>query len=154
LNHVRDYQENGYAIVRGVFSAEEIAELSHEFDRMKAEGMKHQATFRQQNILYLVREDTQLGRILRFMQWPAYISQVLNKYRVEPRLLRIVEPLIGNNLKQIINQLIWKSPGSTQTSYAYHQDCRFRRPASAYRELATSYVQTAIAIDPHRLENG
>jgi ectoine hydroxylase-related dioxygenase (phytanoyl-CoA dioxygenase family) len=154
MKHVRDYQENGYAIVRGVFDAGEIAEIAREADRFKAEGMRHHATFRHQNILYLIDEDPQLGRILRFMQWPAYVSDILERYRVEPRLLEIVEPLIGNDLKQITNQIIWKPPGSARSGYAYHQDVRFRRPKSAFRNLATSYVQTVIAVDPHRPENG
>ena len=150
----RAYKECGYAIARGVFNSDEIAEIVRESDRLRAEGMRHHATFRQQNILYLIDEDPQLGRILRFMHWPAYLSEVLQRYRVEPRLLNLIEPLIGNDLKQIINQIIWKPAGSTQSAYGYHQDCRFRRPASAYRDLAESYVQTAIAIDPHRPENG
>ena len=56
-------------------------------------------------------------------------------------------------MKQIINQLHWKPPGAA-AEFAYHQDSRFRRPRSAYRNLAASYVQTGIAIDPHRVENG
>ena len=38
--------------------------------------------------------------------------------------------------------------------FGFHQDSRSRRPREAYRELATSYVQTGIAIDPHTAENG
>jgi ectoine hydroxylase-related dioxygenase (phytanoyl-CoA dioxygenase family) len=38
--------------------------------------------------------------------------------------------------------------------FAFHQDCRFRRPPEAYRDLATSYVQTGIAVDAHRRANG
>jgi ectoine hydroxylase-related dioxygenase (phytanoyl-CoA dioxygenase family) len=61
---------------------------------------------------------------------------------------------LGRDIKQVINQIIWKAPGDARTQYGYHQDSRFRRPASAYRDLANSFVQTAIAIDPHRPENG
>jgi ectoine hydroxylase-related dioxygenase (phytanoyl-CoA dioxygenase family) len=154
LDHVPFYRENGYAVVRNVFAAADIAELSTEFEGMKSEGLKHRASFRHKNVLYVIGEDPRLGRILRFLQWPAYVSDILQDYRVDRRLLEIVEPLIGNHLKQIINQLIWKPPGAEHTSYGFHQDCRFRRPATAYRHLATSYVQTAIAVDPHRPENG
>jgi ectoine hydroxylase-related dioxygenase (phytanoyl-CoA dioxygenase family) len=65
----------------------------------------------------------------------------------------LLEPLIGGNLKQIINQVHWKAPGSLG-DFAWHQDSRFRRPASAYRNLATAYVQTGLAIDPHTPESG
>ena len=151
---IDDYREHGYAVASSVFGTAEIAEIAAEFDRFEAEGLKHPRTFRHQNMLYLIRDDPRAGRWLHFMQWPAYVSDVLQDYRVHVRLLEIVEPLIGNNLKQIINQLSWKPPGSGQAVFAYHQDCRFRRPSSAYRSLASSYVQTGIAIDPHRPENG
>lgn len=153
-NFIEDYRANGYGIVKGVFTASELAELSNEFDRFKREGAKHPRSYRHQNILYMIREDPLIGRFLQMLQWPSYISEVLEKYRVDFRLLNILEPLIGNDLKQIINELVWKPPGCNQTIFAFHQDCRFRRPASAYRSLATSYVQTGIAIDPHRPENG
>jgi ectoine hydroxylase-related dioxygenase (phytanoyl-CoA dioxygenase family) len=38
--------------------------------------------------------------------------------------------------------------------FGYHQDIRSRRPRTAYRAPAMSYVQTGIAIDPHRPDNG
>jgi len=153
-DHVEFYRGHGYAILRGAFGADEVAALAAGFDVMKAKGMRHPATFRHGNVSYVIEHDPKIGRILRFMQWPAYGNALFARYRTDPRLLAIVEPLIGNDLKQIINQLIWKEADSARTTYAYHQDCRFRRPRSAYRDLGGSYIQTAIAIDPHRPENG
>jgi ectoine hydroxylase-related dioxygenase (phytanoyl-CoA dioxygenase family) len=152
--HVAAFWADGYAIVRGVFGVADIAALSQAFDRWKAEGLRHPSSFRHGNVLYLIENDPLAGRVLRFMQWPAYADAVLARYRVDPRLFALVAPLIGGDLKQISNQLIWKTPGATQATYAFHQDSRFRRPASAYREIATSYVQTAIAVDAHRPESG
>jgi hypothetical protein len=65
----------------------------------------------------------------------------------------VLAPLIGSDLKQIINQLHWKPAGSSG-EFGYHQDIRFRRPRSAFRDLAASYVQTGIAVDAHGPENG
>src|SRR5207237_5485401 len=87
------------------------------------------------------------------VQWPSYHQAVLNAIRLDTRFVELVEPLIGNNLKQIINQVHWKAPGSLG-DFAWHQDSRFRNPPEAYRNLATSYVQTGLAIDPHGLESG
>src|SRR3546814_16947650 len=47
-----------------------------------------------------------------------------------------------------------KPPGAARSEVGYHQDIRFRLPRDAYRNPAASYVQTGIAIDPHRPENG
>jgi len=153
-DHVACYREHGYAIVRAVFAADEVAALAAGFDAMKAEGLRHPSTFRHGNVMFVIDQDPARGRILRFMQWPAYGNPLFARYRTDPRLRAIVEPLLGRDVKQIINQLIWKAPHSARTTYAYHQDHRFRRPPAAFRNLGTSYVQTAIAIDSHRPENG
>ena len=90
---------------------------------------------------------------VRMVQWPSYHQPVLNRVRLDPRFAELLEPLIGGNLKQIINQVHWKAPGSLG-DFAWHQDSQSRRPASAYRNLATSYVQTGLAIDPHTPKAG
>jgi ectoine hydroxylase-related dioxygenase (phytanoyl-CoA dioxygenase family) len=87
------------------------------------------------------------------VQWPSYHQATMDRVRLDARIARLVEPLIGPDLKQIINQVHWKAP-SRLGHFAWHQDSRSRRPASAYRNLATSYVQTGLAIDPHRPESG
>ena len=100
----------------------------------------------------------QVGRegaepLVRMVQWPSYHQQVMDSVRLDPRFVELVEPLIGSDLKQIINQVHWKAPGSLG-DFAWHQDSRFRRPAEAYRNLATAYVQTGLAIDPHTPASG
>ncbi len=91
--------------------------------------------------------------VVRMAQWPSYHKPVLNAVRLDTRIARLLEPLIGPDLKQIINQVHWKARGSLG-DFAWHQDSRSRRPASAYRNLASSYVQSGLAIDPHRPESG
>lgn len=68
-------------------------------------------------------------------------------------MLTLIEPLIGDNIKQIINQAHWKRPGSP-TSWPLHRDVRSRRPSSAFTDLYESWVQTGIAVDPHMTDNG
>jgi ectoine hydroxylase-related dioxygenase (phytanoyl-CoA dioxygenase family) len=87
------------------------------------------------------------------VQWPSYHQPVLNRVRLDPRFAELLEPLIGGDLKQIINQVHWKAPG-TLGDFAWHQDSRSRRPATAYRNLASAYVQTGLAIDPHNPKSG
>ncbi|HYN38411.1 MAG TPA: phytanoyl-CoA dioxygenase family protein [Rhodospirillales bacterium] len=152
--HVSAYWAQGFAIVRGVFDAAEVAELADAFDRIRAEGMRHPRSFRHGNVFFRIGEDARLGRTLRYMQWPAYIDPVLDRYRTDPRMLAIVAPLIGRDLKQIINQMHWKPPGAAMAEFGWHQDIRFRRPREAYRRPGESYVQTGIAVDRHRLESG
>ncbi|NJO55944.1 MAG: phytanoyl-CoA dioxygenase family protein [Rhodospirillales bacterium] len=147
--HVADFHRLGFAVVRGVFSNAEIAELAERFDCIWAEGLTHPKSFRHGNVFWRIADDANLGRIVRYMQWPAYFDRVLDRIRRDPRMLDIVRPLIGDNLKQIINQLHWKPPGAAMAEFGFHQDIRFRRPRDAYRNPAEAYVQTGIAIDPH-----
>jgi ectoine hydroxylase-related dioxygenase (phytanoyl-CoA dioxygenase family) len=88
------------------------------------------------------------------VQWPSYVDATLEGVRREARWLALLEPLLGGNVKQIINQLHGKPPGATAADFAFHQDVRFRRPSSAYRNLEHSYVQTGLAIDRHAPESG
>jgi hypothetical protein len=148
------YWRDGYAIVRGFFDRQEIVEIAAAIDQLEAEGEAHGRCFRHGNLFYNVARAQEGGEpLVRMVQWPSYHQPVLNGVRLDVRFADLLEPLIGSDLKQIINQVHWKVPGSLG-DFAWHQDSRFRRPASAYRNLATAYVQTGLAIDPHTPESG
>jgi hypothetical protein len=148
------YWRDGYAIVRGFFGRSEIQEIGRALDQLYAEGVSHGRCFRHGNLFYNVaRERGGSEPLVRMVQWPSYHNAVLNSVRLDTRFVDLLEPLIGRDLKQIINQVHWKAPG-TLGDFAWHQDSRFRRPAEAYRNLATAYVQTGLAIDPHTPESG
>src|SRR5690606_10668647 len=153
-DHVIQFRRDGYAVVRGLFDAKEVAEIAAAFDREYAAGLAHGRSFRHGNLYYRVRKDPVLGPVVRLAQWPSYHDPVLARVRTDKRILSLLEPLLGRDLKQIINQLHWKPPGAKAAEFAFHQDIRFRRPRSAYRNPATSYIQTGIAIDPHQRESG
>jgi ectoine hydroxylase-related dioxygenase (phytanoyl-CoA dioxygenase family) len=152
--HIEHFRKFGYAVVKGVFAADEVAKLARAFDRVYAEGMTHHASFRHQNTLFRIARDPNIGRIVRMVQWPSYFDPVLDGFRLDRRIAAILAPLLGGNLKQIINQMHWKPPGAAMVEFGYHQDIRFRRPRAAYRAPATSYIQTGIAVDPHCRDNG
>src|SRR6202795_1533326 len=148
------YHRYGYAVARGVFSRAETVDLVAAFDRHWTEGMAHPSSFRHGNLLYRLGIDPKLGKVVRLVQWPSYADAALERVRRDPRIFEILEPLLGRDIKQIINQLHWKPPGAAAANFAFHQDARFRRPPSAYRNLATSYVQTGIAVDRHSAVSG
>lgn len=147
------YWRDGYCIVRGFFAQDEIAEIAAATDQLYAEGVAHGRCFRHGNLFYNVAAGEDREPVVRMVQWPSYHQRALNRVRLDPRFAELLEPLIGGNLKQIINQVHWKAPGALG-DFAWHQDSKSRRPASAYRNLATSYVQTGLAIDPHMPDAG
>ena len=142
------YRRDGYAIVRGVFPPGAIAELSTAVDEVHAEALALGRSFRYGNLNYRVAD-----REVRMAQWASYHNVVLDRFRIAARIGATLRPLIGEDVKQIINQVHWKKPGG-KGDFAFHQDSRFRRPDSAYRNLGTSYIQTGLAIDPHTRESG
>jgi ectoine hydroxylase-related dioxygenase (phytanoyl-CoA dioxygenase family) len=147
------YWHDGYAVVRGFFDADEIAELAAATDQLYAEGLAHGRSFRHGNLFYNVAERGDGEPLVRLVQWPSYHQAALNRVRLDQRFAHLLEPLIGRDLKQIINQVHWKAPGSLG-EFAWHQDSRSRRPPTAFRNLGTAYVQTGLAIDPHGPESG
>lgn len=147
------FRKHGYAVVRGMFSSQETAVLAAAARRAKARGMEIGRSYRQGNLGYWIDDDERVGPHVIGMQWPSYQEAVLEAHRRDPRVLKLLEPLIGTNIRQIVNQLHWKTPGSS-FAVGFHRDRINRKPASAFRSLATSYVQTATAIDPMTPDNG
>jgi hypothetical protein len=148
------YWREGYAIVPGFFDRNELDEIGAALDQLYAEGVAHGRCFRHGNLFYNVaREHDGSEPLVRMVQWPSYHQPVLNTVRLDSRFAGLLDPLIGSDLKQVINQVHWKAPGSLG-DFAWHQDSRFRRPETAFRNLATAYVQTGLAIDPHTPESG
>jgi Phytanoyl-CoA dioxygenase (PhyH) len=141
-------------VLPGVFNPAEIATMAARFDGHWAMGLSYRTSFRHSNLFYRLGNDPKLGKIVRLVQWPCYGDPGLEQFRRDPRLFEILEPLLGRDIKQIVNQLHWKPPGAVEADFAFHQDVRSRRPREAYRNLAISYVQTGIAIDRHARENG
>jgi hypothetical protein len=152
-DYVAGYHREGYAIIRGLFTPAEVERIGAAIDQVHAEGVAHGRSFRHGNLFYNVSQDPRGGPSVRMVQWPSYHQPVLNDVRLDRRMAEVLEPLIGRNLKQIINQIHWKVKGGAG-DFAWHQDSRFRLPEWAYRNLGFSYVQTGLAIDPHRPESG
>ena len=148
------YRRDGYAVLRGFFDADEVAAVAAATDQLHDEGLCHGRCFRHGNLFYNVAPASD-GReaAVRMVQWPSYHQPVMNAVRLDPRFAALLAPLIGDSLKQIINQVHWKAPGRVG-NFAWHQDSRSRRPAHAFRNLASSYIQTGLAIDPHTPESG
>jgi len=138
------WRREGYAIVRAFFTPGEVAAIGADIDRVHAEGVAHGRSFRHGNLFYKIAEDPR-GPLVQMVQWPSYHRPVLDAVRLDPRFAALLEPLIGRDVKQIINQIHWKTPGAVG-DFAWHQDSRFREPASCYRNLGTAYVQTGLVL--------
>src|SRR5262249_30841635 len=151
---VEQLHSEGYAFVRGFLDPDEIEKVARETDRMYAEGLKHRTTYRDKNLLFEVLDDPKARRrVVIQAHWTAWISPLLERIRRDPKYFKLLEPFLGQDIKQITHQLHWKPPGAKYTYYRYHQDARFRNQA-AVRNLLYGTVTTGLAIDRQTVANG
>jgi phytanoyl-CoA hydroxylase len=154
-DHAAHFREHGYAIVRGLFPPHEMADIRAEVAKAYAEGMKHHASYRDGNLYFEVIDDPGAGgRVVLQAHWFSWINPRLEALRRDPRVLAVLEPLLGPDIKQIVNQIHWKPPSAAFTGYRFHQDLRFRERPEAFHDVATSSVTMGLAIDPQTAENG
>ena len=149
------YWEKGYAIVRGLFSKEKMTEVQAQTQRIYEEGLKHHASYRHKNLYFDILPESHAGkRYVLQAHWFSWISPFFEELRRDPAYLKLLEPLLGCDIKQIVQQIHWKPPGAGLTGFRFHQDLRFRERRDAYRDIMASYVTTGLAIDPATKENG
>ena len=156
MDYVDHYWEHGYAVVRGLFTRQEMKLAQEESRRVYAEGLKHHATWRHKNTLFEILPESFAGqRYVLQAHWYAWFSPFFEKMRRDPRVLAVMQPLLGSDIKQVAQQIHWKPPGATRrTGYRFHQDLRFRDRTDVFTDLMTSYINTGLAIDPATSQNG
>src|SRR4051812_25688259 len=97
---VAHYLREGYAVIRGFFSADEVDEIGDALDQLYAQGVAHGRCFRHGNLFYNVAREGEGEPLVRLVQWPSYHQPVLNSARLDTRFARLLDPLIGSDLKQ------------------------------------------------------
>ena len=146
---------NGFAIIRGFLSPGEMAEISAEVDRIYGEGLKHHATYRDHNLLFEILDDPKARRrVVLQAHWTAWISPLMEQMRRSSKYFEVLQPFLGDDIKQMSHQIHWKPPGAKYTSYRFHQDARFRSGNLTEHEYLNSTVTTGLAIDRQTVENG
>lgn len=151
-NWIQDFRLNGFVVLREVFNAKEISQLSQSFDRILARAKGLTESYKKGITEFRVVE--MKGKpTFKFAKWASAEDADLNEIRLHPKLMTLIQAYLGDDIKQITNQMHFKNPGDG-VSFQFHQDCSFRKPDSAYRNLAASFLQSAIAIDEATIENG
>lgn len=150
--NVAGLERDGYQIVRSVVPPAEIAEALTEADRLKSMVVANAVDDPRVRVLWS-RSGSGVDT-LRGLQNAHRISPRIDALRLHRGIGEILRGLLGPDIRTILTSIFWKPPGELDTGIAYHQDADFRRPASTYRNLASSYLQLALALDPQDDENG
>jgi len=150
-----EFRDHGVSVVRGFLDPDEVAELQLETKALYEEGIKHPVTYRHGNLAYEILPEEYFGK--RYMiqaYWFSWARTYFDRFRSNPKFLALLEPLLGNNIKQVTQQIHWKPPGARLTGYRFHQDLRFRQARDQYEDVVRDTVTVGIAIDRATTENG
>lgn len=141
----KDYYEKGIVIIPGVFSPEECkrikeAAYSVNDNDIKKAGYPHAPSEKAYNKKSLIF-------------FPALANEFLNLVRTDKRMIELAQAFIGNDIRQINNQVYFREKGDLD-EFAWHQDVIFREPNLFNDDVEDDYFQTIIAVDDITEDNG
>ena len=139
------YRKNGIVVIPNVFTSEECSEIKRQAYSVNDiditnSGYPHQPSQTAYN-----------KRSLIF--FPALCNSYLNKIRVDDRMVNLVKDFIGQDVRQINNQVYFREAGDND-QFAWHQDIMFRESNIFNEDVEDDYFQTIIAVDDITEENG
>ncbi len=132
------YDDKGYVRIPAVFSRHDC-----ELIRLTAQAG---AKYRPQDVQWL-RADTPA-----ILFWPQNHDTAMYSYSHDKRLARIVAHFLGDNVRQINNQVYFRQGGDGD-QFAWHQDIMFR-PKADFDGIEDNYLQTIIVVDAMTEESG
>lgn len=141
----QQYEEKGIIVIPDVFTAEECAEIKRQAysvtdNEIVRAGYRHAPS-----------EMSYGSKALIF--FPALANDYLNKIRTDSRMVNLVRQFIGDDVKQINNQVYFREAG-TKDQFAWHRDTMFREPQNFKDDVVDDYFQTIIAVDDITVDNG
>jgi ectoine hydroxylase-related dioxygenase (phytanoyl-CoA dioxygenase family) len=165
---LRRFYDDGYLILEGLYSRDEIAEMAEAAERLRAVGREIAAglpacddgegerKIEHAGSQFVFGGSNGSTRLLRVV-WAGGCEPALLACGRETRLTAIVGQLLGSSTAvHLLNQLHAKYPNDG-LEFEPHQDSEHRRYGTPeWRDLngRGSYVQTVIAIDDSTPDNG
>jgi ectoine hydroxylase-related dioxygenase (phytanoyl-CoA dioxygenase family) len=140
---LQQYARDGYVVVRGVFSAPEMAMLSIESERLLE--MKHLQDVNNIRCRWQQHVDTDECLFDAFDP-VADLSPFCDELARDPRLVDIISAIYGEPAHLLKDKLIFKRPGAK--GYDLHQDF------ISWPSFPKSFITAAVAIDPSDKHNG
>ncbi len=165
---LRRFYDDGYLIVKDLFSREEVAEMAMAAERLRAVGRQIAATIPASDAgedeckvehagsQFVFGGSNGSTRLLRVV-WAGGCEPAFLDCGRDVRLTAIVGQLLGSSTAvQLLNQLHAKYPNDG-LEFEPHQDSEHRRYGTPeWRDVdgRGSYIQTVVAIDDSTLDNG
>ena len=141
----KEYEEKGVIVIPNVFTASECDRIRQEAYSVTDEAIKSAG------YPHVPSEQAYNKKSLIF--FPALANEYLNSVRTDNVMVEIVRTFIGDNVRQINNQVYFREAGD-QDEFAWHQDIIFREPKIFGNDVVDDYFQTIIAVDDITEDNG
>lgn len=154
------YLQDGYVVVRDVFTSSEVRRIRAAFERLEATARTLRETAMVEGAQFVVDahadappDEVKIQRIV----WCGGAEPILSQFGRDRRLVDLASRLLGGReFDQLINQAHFKFPGD-EVEFEWHQDSRHRRYGT---DLWTdvdgrgSFVEIVTAVDPMTTQNG
>jgi ectoine hydroxylase-related dioxygenase (phytanoyl-CoA dioxygenase family) len=145
VDKIAEYHKKGIIRIPNVFTKEECNLIRKEAYSVKdedivASGYNHSPSEYKNSIRSLIF-------------FPALANTYLNSIRIDDRLVSLVKEFIGEDVKQINNQIYFREAGDGD-QFAWHRDSIFRESNNFKHTMSDDYFQTIIAVDEITEDNG
>lgn len=144
-NLKKDYLEKGIVVVPNVFTPEECANIKNAAYSVTDIQIK--------NAGYPHSPSEQVYNKKSLIFFPALANEYINTIRTDSRMVELAREFIGNDIRQINNQIYFREKGDLD-EFAWHQDIMFRESNIFGNDVVDDYFQTIIAVDDITEENG
>ena len=154
---IREFFEQGWTLVPGLFTAGEMATARRALERLY-ESAQRLRTTQEHEGAYFVLEAPPVGDVIvKRVVWAGGAEPDLLDLSADPRLVAPALDLLGSDAcEQLLCQAHFKMPGDG-VSFDWHQDVQHRdKGPGTWRDLngRGSYVQTIMLIDDMTAANG
>ncbi|MFN5009603.1 MAG: phytanoyl-CoA dioxygenase family protein [Gammaproteobacteria bacterium] len=163
---VDDFFGRGWVVLPALFAPDELAAARAAFDRLHATAQRLRTTQDHAGARFVLTdrgsdmpatEASRGGVVVQRVVWAGGAEPALLDIGADPRLVGPALQLLGSErCEQLLCQAHFKMPGDG-VSFDWHQDVQHRdKGPGTWRDLngRGSYVQTLLAIDEMRADNG
>jgi len=142
-DELRRYRAEGFLVVRGLLTADEVARVAADADALRARAdLIHPSNLRCRFQPHFASGE----HLLEAVDPVVEVSPAIDAIARDPRVVGLVSAVLGAPALLFKDKLIFKPPGSN--GYALHQDF------ISWPGFPRTFTSVALAIDPSTIENG
>ena len=155
---VDDFFGRGWVVVPALFGSDELAAARAAFERLHATAQRLRVTQDHAGARFVLTGGAPGGGVVvQRVVWAGGAEPALLDIGADPRLVGPALQLLGSGrCEQLLCQAHFKMPGDG-VSFDWHQDVQHRdKGPGSWRDIngRGSYVQTLLAVDEMRADNG